>query len=72
MSDILRGLPGLFVLLGIGILLSMNRRAIQPRVVVAAFGVQVLIGALVLFVPWGRAALGAAAAGVGHVIDYAN
>ena len=52
MSDILRGLPGLFVLLGIGILLSMNRRAIQPRVVVAAFGVQVLIGALVLFVPW--------------------
>ncbi len=72
MNDILRGLPGLLVLLGIGVLLSMNRRAIRPRVVIAAFVVQVVIGALVLFVPWGRIALGAAAAGVGHVIDYGN
>ncbi|MET0281099.1 MAG: nucleoside transporter C-terminal domain-containing protein [Steroidobacteraceae bacterium] len=72
MNDILRGLLGLLVLLGLGVLLSMNRRAIQPRVVLAAFGAQVLVGALVLFVPWGRAALGAAAAGVGHVIDYGN
>ena len=72
MSDILRGLPGLCILLGIGVLLSMNRRAIQPRVVLSAFATQIVIGALVLFVPWGRAALGAAAAGVGHVIDYGN
>lgn len=72
MTDILRGLPGLFVLLGLGYVLSMNRRAIQPRVVLSAFAVQVLIGALVLFVPWGRAVLGATAAGVGHVIDYGN
>ena len=72
MSDILRGLPGLFILLALGVVLSMNRRAIQPRVVLSAFASQVLIGALVLFVPWGRAVLGAAAAGVGHVIDYGN
>jgi CNT family concentrative nucleoside transporter len=72
MTDILRGLAGLLVLLVIGVLLSQDRRAIRPRVVFAAFGMQVLIGALVLFVPWGRKALGAAAAGVGHVIDYGN
>jgi CNT family concentrative nucleoside transporter len=72
MNDILRGLLGLCVLLGIGWLLSMNRRAISPRVVLAAFAAQVLVGAVVLFVPWGRVALGAAAAGVGHVIDYGN
>ncbi len=72
MNDILRGLLGLLVLLCLGVLLSMNRRAIRPRVVLAAFGAQVLVGALVLFVPWGRVALGAAAAGVGHVINYGN
>lgn len=72
MNDILRGLLGLLVLLVLGVLFSMNRRAIRPRVVLAALAVQMAIGALVLFVPWGRVALGAAAAGVGHVIDYGN
>lgn len=72
MIDVLRGLAGLAVLLIIGVLLSGNRRAIRPRVVLAALGLQVLIGALVLFVPWGRLALGAAATGVSHVLDYGN
>ena len=72
MNDVFRGLPGLLMLLALGVLLSQDRRAIRPRVVLAAFAVQVLIGALVLFVPWGRIALAAAAAGVGHVIDYGN
>jgi CNT family concentrative nucleoside transporter len=72
MNDILRGLLGLLVLLVLGVAFSMNRRAIRPRVVLAALAAQVAIGALVLFVPWGRRALGAAAAGVGHVIDYGN
>jgi concentrative nucleoside transporter, CNT family len=72
MDDVLRGLPGLIVLLAVGIALSVNRSAIRPRVVLAALACQVAIGALVLFVPWGRVGLGAAAAGVGHVIDYGN
>ena len=72
MNDVFRGLLGLAVLLGVGVLLSLDRRAIRPRVVLAVLAAQVGIGALVLFVPWGRIALGAAAAGVGHVIGYGN
>src|SRR5688572_15361799 len=72
MTDILRGLPGLAMLLLIAFALSMNRRAIQPRVVLAALTTQVAIGALVLFVPWGRVALGSAATAVSYVIAYGN
>ncbi len=72
MTDVLRGLLGLTVLILIAIALSQNRRAIQPRVVLAALAMQIAIGALVLFVPWGRVALGAAATAVNHVIDYGN
>jgi concentrative nucleoside transporter, CNT family len=72
MTDVFRGLLGLTVLMLIAVALSQNRRAIQPRVVLAALATQISIGALVLFVPWGRIALGGAAAGVGHVIDYGN
>src|SRR5882757_3482910 len=72
MPGILHGLLGLFVLVAIGILLSENRSAIRPRVVASTLALQVAIGALVLFVPWGRFALGAAAAAVNHVIAYGN
>jgi concentrative nucleoside transporter, CNT family len=72
MTDVLRGLLGLTVLVSIGIVLSENRGAIRPRVVLSALALQVAIGALVLFVPWGRIALGAAATVVNHVIAYGN
>jgi CNT family concentrative nucleoside transporter len=72
MTNIPRGLLGLAVLVSIGVALSQDRRAIQPRVVLAALALQVAIGALVLFVPWGRIALGGAAAAVNHVIEYGN
>jgi CNT family concentrative nucleoside transporter len=72
MSDALHGLLGLAVLVLIGVALSINRRAIRPRVVLAALATQIAIGALVLFVPWGRIALASAAAGVNHVIEYGN
>jgi concentrative nucleoside transporter, CNT family len=72
MTDLLRGLAGLLVLVAIGIALSQNRRAIQPRVVLAALATQVAIGALILFAPWGRAALGAAATGVNRVLEFGN
>jgi len=72
MMGVLRGLLGLTVLICIAIVLSENRGAIRPRVVLSALGLQVAIGALVLFVPWGRSALAAAAATVNHVIAYGN
>lgn len=72
MTDVFRGLLGLTILILIAIALSQNRRAIQPRVVLAALAMQIAIGALVLFVPWGKRALGAAATGVNHVIEYGN
>ena len=71
-TDIARGLLGLIVLLLIGIALSENRGAIRPRVVLAALATQIAIGALVLFVPWGRIVLEAAAGGMNHVIAYGN
>jgi len=60
------------VLLAVGLLFSTNRRAISPRVVLSALALQVALGALVLFVPWGRAALAAAAALVQTVLGYGD
>jgi CNT family concentrative nucleoside transporter len=51
----------ILLLLGIAALFSANRRAIRPRVVIAALALQVALGALVLFLPAGQAALTAAA-----------
>jgi CNT family concentrative nucleoside transporter len=72
MSEVTRAALGLTVLIMIAVLLSEDRRAIRPRVVVPALLAQVAIGALVLFVPWGRVALAAAAGAVDHVIAYGN
>jgi concentrative nucleoside transporter, CNT family len=71
-SDLLRGVIGIAVLVLIGIALSENRGAIRVRVVLSALALQVAIGALVLFVRWGRIALNAAATAVNHVIAYGN
>jgi CNT family concentrative nucleoside transporter len=70
MTHILRGLLGLAALVAIGIALSERRSAIKPRVVLSALACQVAIGALVLFVPWGRIALAGVSAAVNQVIGY--
>ncbi len=67
--DILRSLCGILVLLVVGYCLSMNRRAVRGRTVVAALALQLAIGALVLFVPIGRAVLAAVARGVNDVLE---
>ena len=72
MADVLRSLGGIAGLLVIAWLLSMNRRAIRPRVVFAALATQVAIGALILFVPIGKSVLAAVATGVNHVLAYGN
>ncbi len=65
-------LVGMVVLLGLAVLLSDNRKAINLRTVGGAFAIQFLLGAFVLYVPWGKDVLGAASGGVQSVIDYGN
>ena len=69
---VLNSLFGMVVLIAIAVLLSSNRRAINVRTVAGAFLIQISLGALVLFVPWGREGLLAASEGVSKVIAYGN
>ena len=72
MSDLVRSLLGVAILVLIGFVLSYNRRAINWRTVLAALAAQVAIGAFVLFTPIGKDILGAIAGGVTHVIEFGN
>lgn len=67
--DIVRSLCGIALLLLIAFLLSTNRRGIRLRTLIPALLAQIAIGALVLFVPLGSAALAAAARGVNNVLQ---
>ena len=67
--DILRSLCGIVFLLLIAYVLSTNRSGIRLRTLIPALLAQVSIGALVLFVPLGSAALAAAARGVNNVLQ---
>ncbi|MDU8924573.1 NupC/NupG family nucleoside CNT transporter [Pasteurellaceae bacterium LIM206] len=69
---ILTSILGIVVLLAIAYLFSSNRKAINLRTVLGALLIQILIGALVLYVPAGRDALLAMAEGVAKVISYGN
>jgi concentrative nucleoside transporter, CNT family len=70
--QILMSLAGMALIILIAILLSSNRKAIRPRVVLAAFALQAGLAALVLYVPLGNRALQGAAAGVSNLLGYAN
>lgn len=61
---------GMAVLIGLAVAVSKNRHAINLRTVGLAFALQFGIGALILYVPQGRAALEAASNGVSYVIGY--
>jgi len=63
---------GMFVLIAIAILFSENRKAIKLRTVGAAFALQAIFAALVLYVPAGQEALGAVSNSVQNVINYAD
>ena len=65
-------LVGIVVLLGLAVLLSDNRKAINLRTVGGAFAIQFILGAFILYVPWGKDVLGAVSSGVQNVIDYGN
>lgn len=68
--QLLMSLVGMAALIFIAVLFSSDRRAIKLRTVTGAFIIQVLIGALVLYVPMGRKILLAMSEGVASVIGY--
>ena len=72
LTDRFIGLLGILAILAIAFALSSNRRAIRVRVVGAAFALQAAIAVLVLYTPWGRAAIEGMARGVSNLLGYAN
>lgn len=65
------GLAGIAAILLLAFFLSSDRSAIRLRVVGAAFALQAAIAFLVLYTPWGRAAIGGMAQGVSNLLGYA-
>jgi CNT family concentrative nucleoside transporter len=68
----LRGILGVFVLLAIAYGLSKSRKSINFRTVGFAFLLQLLLGAFVLYVPFGKDVLTSITASVQSVIDSAK
>jgi len=68
----LRGVIGIFALLAVAFFLSKDRKAINWRTVGFAFSLQILLGAFVLYVPFGKDVLGSVTNGVQQVINSAQ
>ena len=68
--EILHSLLGMAVLIAIAIALSKHRSKINKRTVIVAFAIQFALGAFVLYVPWGRAALEWFSNGVQSVLNF--
>ncbi|QYK06242.1 NupC/NupG family nucleoside CNT transporter [Shewanella zhangzhouensis] len=68
--SILMSLVGVAVLLGIGFLLSNNKKAISVRAVGGALAIQAAFGGFVLYVPWGKDILKGASDYVSKVIGF--
>ncbi|PAX07141.1 NupC/NupG family nucleoside CNT transporter [Sphingomonas lenta] len=71
MSRLPLGLAGIAVILGLALLLSTDRRAIRPRVVVSAFALQALIAMFVLRTAIGQNVLAGLSNGVSALLGYA-
>ena len=70
MSDVVRSLMGIALLIFIGWLFSMGRGRVQWRVVLSALALQVAIGAVVLFSSTGNAVLLGIAGAVTHALEF--
>ena len=70
--DKLIGLAGIVVILGIAWLLSSNRKAINPRIVGAAFGLQVAVAAFVIYLPAGQQIIDTMSTAVLSVMAYSK
>ena len=72
MNQYLLGVIGIAVIILIAVLFSSNRKAINFRVVGAAFALQAVLAFLVLKTPWGRATIQAMSDGVAELLGYAT
>jgi CNT family concentrative nucleoside transporter len=72
MPSNLIGILGIIVILAIAVAFSSNRKAIHLRVVAAAFVLQAVIAAFVLYFDWGRRAINWLSFGVLAVIRYSK
>ncbi|AMO56338.1 hypothetical protein GZ77_05965 [Endozoicomonas montiporae] len=70
--QVLMSLVGMVAILGIAYLLSDNRKAINLRTVGGAFALQALMGAFVLYIPFGQDVLSGMTNGVQAVLNYAS
>lgn len=70
--DLLRSLFGIGILLLIAFIFSNNRRKIKVRTVGAALLLQVVLGAVMLYIPAGKWLINAIASGVNKVISYSD
>lgn len=66
------GIAGMAVILGIAVLFSSNRKAINLRIVGAAFALQISVAAFVLYVDAGKRAIESLSGGVQAIIDYSK
>lgn len=66
------GLAGIVVILGIAFAFSSNRRAINLRIVGAAFALQAVVAVFVLYFDWGRRGIDWLSGGVLAVIGYSR
>jgi CNT family concentrative nucleoside transporter len=72
MPTVLLSLIGVVTLLGIGVLLSTDRKAINLRVVGAAFALQALVAAFVLYSEAGQRAIDTLSRGVLAIINFSQ
>lgn len=70
--DLLRSLLGIGILLLIAFIFSNNRRKIKIRTVGAALLLQIVLGAVMLYVPAGKWLINAIASGVNKIISYSD
>ncbi len=66
------GILGIIVILGIAVLFSTDRKAINLRIVGAAFALQVVIAAIVVYSDAGKTLIEKMSAGVQHVLNYSR
>lgn len=72
MPESLISVAGITVILGIAVLLSSNRQAINLRIVGAAFALQVAVAVFVLYFDWGKRVILSLSTAVQNVIDYSR
>ncbi len=66
------GLFGIALILFVAFIVSNNKRAISPRIVLSCFALQVMIAVLVLYVPFGKVVLQAMSEKVTTLLSYAT